>query len=144
MKFILKAEGQGDIDCWSGWAVVEIDQQYRKQLLSRRELFQMVRSRDKHVSTVEYNESPVYLFEDGVLDLDSFLTEVEKTQLKNKCSVRVPDARVLPGHDTDGAESVFDEWTHVEFHGVFFRSRLDSTDQDVLTRSILWEELLKL
>lgn len=142
MKFIVKAGGQGEYS-WEGLAVFALDNASVSELLNQRELFQMVRNKDEQLLSLEYAGNPALFFEDGILVLDHFLTEVEKTVLEHDRILRVPDARVLPGYDQDGCEGTYVDCTYIAGEGFYFRSGLDSVDQYATTEPIPWKELLK-
>lgn len=149
MRFMIRAMQQEfDDDAWAGWAWVVLDDADVKELLEKRELLGMVKSKSDQIYEMRFWSHPAYFYEDGDVDFEDFLTEVEIQEFETEGFLRVPDARVLPG-DAKGvgfnhcAESADCEQLVITERGVSFYSILERIDRGVCTDEVSWDLLPK-
>ncbi|MDA4131908.1 MAG: hypothetical protein OK454_02105 [Thaumarchaeota archaeon] len=149
MRFMIRAlQQEYNDDPWSGWAWVVLDDAAIKELLEKRELLQMVKSKSDQIYEMWFWSHPAYFFEDGDINYEDFLTRVEIEEFESEGFLRVPDTRELPmdgegvgfGREPEGADC---EQLVISERGVSFYSCLERIDGNVRSDEVSYELLLK-
>ena len=106
MQLLLRVTPNAEHDSWSGYALLKLTKDCLKHLAEERELLQMVKSRDKGACELYFwSGIETYFVEDGAVDFDDFLTQVEVSLLESNEQLVLADEREME-FDEDNLTSV--------------------------------------
>lgn len=134
--FICVTNSEGFDGCQH--AIIELDDEAKKEILARRELFQMVAAKDAGLWSMAFWNIPGEFFDYDDWDPMATLTAEQATLLESQQYVVLPDDYETPD---DAARTECDR-TVITKDGVYWKAIVKHTDVDVETMQLPFEALL--
>ena len=139
MKFLSKNYVSNESDA-GGYALITLDDAVVKTILERKELHQMVKSKDKELVTLEFWGAEAEFFDCYVGQyIEETLTEEEVTGLDEGCLIRVADSFELP----DGVRIRTDcDRMVIREDGITWSASCHYGNGDFETRELSFDEMI--
>ena len=139
MKILVRADSLNEFDNSVNCLLVEIDEDVKKEILARRELLQMVRSRDKQVLSMSFWGIPGDFYDEA---FDELLGENEMTFDSKQILVMDDDFVIEHEREEDGpVRTELDQMVITE-NGFYFTAGLKYGSSWVESRELSYELLL--
>lgn len=140
MRILVKATSLCEYDDSVNCFLCELNDETKKLILARRELFQMVRSRDPDVSSMDFHGVPGEFYDEA---FDELLEERQENEFDNKESLVVADDFVIKyDEEEDGPIRTECDRMVVNARGFYFTAALKHGSSWVESRELAYELLL--
>ena len=137
MKILLTCTSSNSDLCWCQYAIVTLSDEARKEVLARRELHQMVKSRDADLWDLTFWGIPGEFYDD--LNIEDLLTDEQHAAFESKDWVVLPDDFEDPV--VDAARTECDRMV-ITVDGFYWKAIAKHTDVYVETATMPYEAVL--
>lgn len=137
MKILLTCTSSNPDLSWCRYAVVELTDEARKEVLARRELHQMVKSRDRDLWDLTFWGMPGEFYDD--IDTEDLLTDEQQAELESKEWLVLPDDSDIDV--SDAARTECDRMV-INDDGFYWKCIAKHTDVYIETSKIPYEAVL--